>query len=64
MLVVLVSVCVYGATFGIIQAAMDPENKRGRLACLFALTKEIKKCEPIGIVLGIFFATLIEYLRQ
>ena len=64
MFVVLISVCIFGSTFGIIQAAMDPENHKCRFAIIFSVTREIKRSEPIGIALGMIFAMLIEYLRQ
>jgi hypothetical protein len=64
MLVVLIAVCTFGVTFGVIQAAMDPENHKCSFAIMFSLAKEIKRSEPIGFGLGLCFAVLIEYLRQ
>jgi hypothetical protein len=63
MLVVLVAVCTFGLTFGIIQAAMDPENHKCSFAIMFSLAKEIKRSEPIGLFLGMIFGVIIEYLR-
>ena len=64
MLVVLLSVCTFGVTFGVIQAAEDPENHKCRFAIIFNVAKMIRRSEPIGISLGIFFALLIEKIRQ
>lgn len=43
---------------------MDPENHKCSFAIMFSLAKEIKRSEPIGMVLGVFFGVMIEYLRQ
>jgi hypothetical protein len=64
MLVVLVAVCAFGFTFGVIQAAMDPENHKCSFAIMFSVAKEIKRSEPIGLLMGLCFGVLIEYLRQ
>lgn len=64
MFVVLISVSLFGIVFGVIQAAMDPENHKCRFAIVFEVTREIDKCKPLGILFGCIFATLIEILRQ
>ena len=42
---------------------MDPENHKCSFAMIFEIAREIDRSKPIGIVLGIVFAFLIEYLR-
>jgi hypothetical protein len=64
MLVVLLAVCLYGTIFGIIQAAMDPENHRCAFAIVFNIHYEIRESQPIGMALGIIFGFILEYLRQ
>jgi len=43
---------------------MDPENHKCRFAIIFGVANEIKRSEPIGVAMGCFLATLLEYLRQ
>lgn len=64
MLIVLLTVCLYGIIFGIIQASNDPENKKCSFAILFSIVIEIKESEPIGMVIGLIFGLVIEILRQ
>jgi len=64
MLVVLLSVCLYGTIFGMIQAAMDPENHRCAFAIVFNIHYEIQESQPIGMILGIIFGFILEFLRQ
>lgn len=64
MFVVLLTVCCYGAIFGVIQASMDPENHKCNYAIIFTLMHEIKKSKPIGFALGFAFGIVLEFLRQ
>lgn len=64
MFVVLMSVCFFGVSHGIIQASMDPENHKCCFAIIFGIAQEMKRTEPIGMAIGLVFAFLIEYLRQ
>jgi len=42
MFLILSTVCIFGVTFGVIQASMDPENHKAYYAFIFSLSKEIK----------------------
>jgi len=63
MFLVLLTVCLYGITFGIIQAADDPENHKCAFKIVFSVAKEIDQSEPIGIAIGMAVAFLIELIR-
>lgn len=64
MFVVLVTVCVFGIIFGIIQASMDPENHKSMFAIMFSIQIEINASRPIGMWLGAAIGCVIELLRQ
>ena len=64
MFMILSTVCIFGITFGVIQASMDPENHKCYYAYIFTLSKEIKKSKPIGCALGFVFGFIIELIRQ
>tara|TARA_B110000285_G_scaffold27438_1_gene27052 strand:- start:17 stop:517 length:501 start_codon:yes stop_codon:yes gene_type:complete len=64
MFIVLVTVCLYGVIFGVIQASNDPENQKCSFAILFSIVVEIKETEPVGVIVGCVFGVLIETIRQ
>lgn len=64
MFIVLVTVCLYGVIFGVIQASNDPENQKCSFAILFSIVVEIKETEPVGVIVGCVFGVLIEAIRQ
>jgi len=64
MFIVLVTVCLYGVIFGVIQASNDPENQKCSFAILFSIVVEIKETEPMGVIVGCVFGVLIEAIRQ
>jgi hypothetical protein len=52
---------LFGAIFGIVD--IEDYSKKGFILYI-ALTREIKLCEPIGFVFGVFTGFMIEFLRQ
>ena len=63
MFLVLLTVCLFGIIFGVIQASNDPENQKCSFAILFSIVIEIKETGPIGTAIGLVFGFLIELLR-
>ena len=64
MFIVLITVCLFGIIFGVIQASNDPENQKCSFFIMINIVVEIKESEPIGMVIGLLFGVLIELIRQ
>lgn len=43
---------------------MDPENHKCAFAIVFNVHYEIQESEPVGLILGLVFGFIIEFLRQ